>query len=280
MIKNLENSLNSVNFATLMKKYLLFVLVLIGLSGCKSEFEKIRTSGNAEMLHKKANEYFENKDYDRARTFYELIIPSFRGMKELEKIQFNYAYCEYYLKNYIIAAYNFKLFSTTFSNSNLSEEADFMIAYCNFRMSPGFRLDQDNTQKAIDGFEEFVTRYPESERIKECNKLIDQLRSKLEMKNYEEGILYLNVRNYQAAITSFDNLLKDYPETPNAEEVRFMILKASYEYAVNSIVEKQKLRFENVLEKYQDFVNKFPKSKNKKEAELYFKNTNKQIKNI
>ncbi len=263
-----------------MKKYILIVLVFVGFSSCKSEFEKIRTSGNADLLYKKANEYFENKDYEKARTFYELVIPSYRGMKELEKIQFNYAYCEYYLKSFILASYNFKLFSTTFANSTFSEEAEFMVAYCNYRMSPGFRLDQEATQKAIEGFEEFVNRYPESERVKECNKLIDKLRSKLEMKTYEEGVLYYNIRNYQAAITTFDNLLKDYPETPNAEEVRFMILKSSYEYAVNSIPEKQKLRFENVLEKYQDFNSKFPKSKNKKEAEDYFKNTKKQIKNI
>jgi outer membrane protein assembly factor BamD (BamD/ComL family) len=51
------------------------------------------------------------------------------------------------------------------------------------------------------------------------------LRRKLEEKAFAEGELYFNLRQYQSAVISFDNLLRDYPESPDAERVRYLIAK-------------------------------------------------------
>ena len=90
--------------------------------------------------------------------------------------------------------------------------------------------------------------------------------------------MYYNISRYQASIQVFENLLKDFPETSNAEEIRFLILKAEYEFAKNSIYEKQLERFKLVVEKHKDFKDKFPKSQFQKEADNYLKNANNKIK--
>ena len=59
--------------------------------GCKSEFEKIRASGDTDRIYTKAFEYYEQEEYLRAQTLLELIIPAYRGKPELEKIYFAYA---------------------------------------------------------------------------------------------------------------------------------------------------------------------------------------------
>ncbi|MBK8562527.1 MAG: hypothetical protein IPN76_04080 [Saprospiraceae bacterium] len=84
-------------------------------------------------------------------------------------------------------------------------------------MSPGFRLEQTYTEKAIDDLQLFANTYPNSPRLKEVNRLIDEMRLKLEQKVFDEGLLYYNMRQYQAATTTFENLLKDFrkPATPN-----------------------------------------------------------------
>ena len=267
-----------------MKKCVLF-LALISLSvlilpSCKSSFEKIRTSGDTDLMFKKAMEYNEKGDFSKAQALFELIMPSYRGKAQLEKISFIYAYTHYNLHNYTSANYYFKNFATTFSTSPLREEAEYMAAYSNYKLSPSFRLDQDNTEKAIEGLQLFINTHPESPRVKEANKLIDNSRKKLETKVFEEGSLYYRIKQYQAAMQVFENLLKDYPETSNAEEVRFMILKSQYSLAENSVYEKQLERHKLVLARYDDFVFKFPKSKLKKEAELYVKSSNKRIKEL
>ena len=182
------------------------------------------------------------------------------------------------MKNYGSANFYFKNFSTTFGNSPLREDAEFQAAYAEYKQSPTFRLDQESSNKAIDGFQSFTNNFPESKRVKECNKLIDELRKKLETKALDEGQLYYNISSYQASIQSFENMLKDFPETTNAEYVRFMILKAQYEFAKNSIYEKQLDRYKLVLAKHKDFTDKFPKSIHQKDVDLYLKNANNKVK--
>ncbi len=259
----------------------LFLLVIaLILPSCKSDFEKFRTSGDIDLMYKQAMAYNEKGEFTKAQALFELIMPSYRGKKELERISFTYAYTHYNLHNYTSANYYFKNFSSAFSTSPLREEADYMAAYSNYRLSPSFRLDQDNTIKAIDGFQLFINQYPESPRVKECNRLIDALRKKLEIKGYEEGALYYKIRQYQAAMQVFENLLKDYPETADVERIRFMILKSQFALAENSIFEKQLERHKLVLERYNDFVFKFPKSKYRKDAEFYLKESNQRIKEL
>jgi len=256
----------------------LLALIVLLLPACKSNFETIRTSGDTDLMYKKAMEFNEKGDYGKAQALFELIMPSYRGKPQLEKISFVYAYTHFNLHNYTSANYYFKNFATTFSTSPLREEAEYMAAFSNYKLSPSFRLDQENTNKAIEEFQAFTNTYPESPRVKKCNELIDNCRKKLETKSYEEGALYYQIKQYQASMQVFENLLKDFPETSNVEQVRYMLLKAQYALAGNSVYEKQADRYKLVIERYNDFTYKFPKSKLKKEAELYLREANSKIK--
>ena len=261
------------NFVTL----LLFSL-LMASTACKNEFDKLRASGDVKLLTTKSLEYYEKGEYAKAQTLFELIMPSLKGQNILEEISYKYAYTHFYQRSYNSANFYFKNFALTFANSPLREDAEFQAAFSDYKQSPTFRLDQSNSLKAIEGFQYFTNNFPESPRVKECNKLIDELRQKMEKKAFDEGLLYYNISRYQASIQVFENLLKDFPETSSAEEIRFLILKGEYEFAKNSIYEKQLERFKLVVEKYKDFKDKFPKSQFQKEADNYLKNANNKIK--
>ncbi len=267
-----------------MKKWfylpLLAFVVVVLASACKSEFEKVRASGDTDLIYKKASEFYDNEEYLRAQTLYELIIPAYRGRPELEKVYFTYAYTYYKLSRFVMANYYFKNFSSTFPTSKLKEEADFMAAYSNYQMSPTYRLDQTYSNKAIDEFQTFVNTYPSSDRVKECNRLIDAMRLKLEKKAFEEGLLYYNLRQYQAASVTFGNLLKDFPETNNAEQVRYYIVKAEYELAVNSIYDKQEERYKTTVSNARDFLDKFLDSKDFDEIQSIYDNSVKKLKSL
>ncbi len=266
-----------------MKRNLLIVsLLLVGMFGtsCKSAFEKIRASGNPELIYKKAFEYFDNEDYQKAQTLFEAIIPHYRGKKELEKIYYSYAYTFYNLERYIMASYYFKNFAKTFPNSNFREEAEFMAAYSNYELSPTYRLDQTYTLKAIDDFQLFVNTFPQSDRVKECNKLIDELRAKLELKDFKAAELYYDLHQYQAATHSFENLLKDYPETTKAEEIRYLMAKAAYLLAKNSVYEKREERYNKALDYANLFLAKYKNSNKREEIVTSIKKSKQQLKKI
>jgi outer membrane protein assembly factor BamD len=260
------------------------LLLLTGMivlsSACKSNFERVRTSGNADTIINKAFELYEAKDYQRSQTLFDLVLTSLRGDNRAEKAYYYYAYTHYYLKQYLLAAYYFKTFSNTFLNSPFREESAYMSAYCNFKLSPSYRLDQGSTRTAIEEFQLFTNLYPKSTRIDECNKLIDILRRKLEEKAFAEGQLYYNLRQYQSSVISFDNLLRDYPESLDAERVRFLVARANYLLSENSVVEKREERYRETIKRCDEFMHKYPKGKYIEDARDLKKSAEEAIKKL
>lgn len=260
----------------------LVILLLFAVCtfSCKSEFETIRTSGNPETILAKANEFYAAEEYQRAQTLYELSIAPYRGKAEAEEIAYNYAYTYYHTRQFVLASYYFKNFATTYGGSNLREEADFMSAYSNYRLSPVYRLDQSYSVKAIEGFEEFANRYPTSERISEANLLIDEMRAKMELKDFESAKLYMDLRRFESAQQSFENVLKDYPETARAEEVRYLMAKSQYQYADLSFVSRQFERFDKAVELIENFQSRYPDSSYNEELSDYLKKSQTELKKL
>jgi outer membrane protein assembly factor BamD len=257
--------------------YLSLGVIAGSLSACKGQFEKIRTSSDPEVLYKAAFDYYDKGEYQKAQTLLELVIAPYRGRKEAEEIYYRYAYTYYHMGQYQLASYYFKNFAQTFSTSTLREEVDFMDAYSNYRLSPGFRLDQSNTEKAIDAFQLYINTYPDSDRVPECNRLIDEMRAKMERKTFEEGKLYFDLRHYQSAIHSFENLLKDFPETNNAEQVRYMIIRATYLLAENSVIDRQEERYRQAYELANEFLRRYAGGKYEKEIASIRENSQRKI---
>lgn len=190
------------------------------------------------------------------------------------------AYTHYHLGEFILASYYFENFAKTFYNSEKKEEAVFMSAYSNYRLSPSYKLDQSYSVKAIEGMQNFINTYPHSDRVAEANGLIDIMRQKLEQKAYEEGYLYYKIGQYQASLVSFENVLKDFPETARAEEIRFLMLKSSYTYAQKSVYEKRLERYLETVKLYKNFIYKHPESKYLKEAESIYEDSLQQLENL
>lgn len=155
-----------------------------------------------------------------------------------------------------------------------------MAAYCKYLESPRHTLDQTVTKDAINEFQSFINRYPYGEKAKEATKLIDQLRLKLQKKDYNIANLYMKIGDYQAAIVSFRNLLKDYPEIAYKEEIMYKIVVSAYNFANNSIQEKKQERLESAQNDYYDFITLFPESRYVNELNKYYKRSIDQPKRL
>ncbi len=249
-----------------LNRLLVFVITVTLWTGCRTEFERVRTSNDPDKVYEKAVAYYEEGEYLKAQTLLELILNNFRGTAKAEDLYFKYAYTHYHMKNFLLAAHYFDNFSNTFTSSDLRQEADYLRGYSNYLLSPNHRLDQEYTRKAIEQFQLYANTYPNSDRTDEINTLIDEAHSKLEQKEFDQGMLYYDLRNYNSAVHTFENLLKDFPETANAEQIRFLIFKSAFLLAENSFFERQQERFEEALEKFESFKKKFPASEYMAEA--------------
>lgn len=255
-----------------MKSTFLYLLVLTTLLiSCKSEFETIRTSGDAKKMYEKADQLYEEGDYNKAISLYEVIIPAYRGKSEAEELYFKYANAHYLNRSFILSAHYFKTFTDTYTTSERREEALFLKAISHYKLSPKHKLDQADSEQAIQAFQEYANAYPDSERIEECNEFIDLLRKKLERKAFDAGTMYYHTQNYSSAIQSFKNMLKDFPDSELVEETRFLIAKASISHAQNSIFIRQKERFQSTVEYCDAYLKKHPNATHAEEI-IKFKN--------
>ena len=248
-----------------MLRFLLLFFISSLIFSCSS-YEKLLKSDYLALKEQKAKEYYENKDYYKAIPLLEELISFNKGNKKAEELYYIYSYCFWGNGEYLIAAYNFKNFATTYPSSEFAEEALFMNAKCYIEMSPGTSLDQTNTSKAINELQLFINTFPNSTRVTDSNLLIDECRRKLEKKDYTAAKLYYDMDNYKAAATSFNDLLKKYPDSPIADEILYMALLSNYKYAINSIDEKKKERLAKTNDVYVTFAERYPKSKFIKDA--------------
>jgi len=257
----LSNPLNNITFAPMFRKPAIILLIFIAIvfSSC-SKHQKLLKSTDNDMKYEKAVEYYEKGDYYRALQVFEQLISVYRGTDKAEQLYYYYAYAYYYEREYVMASYYFKRFSVNFPSSEFAEEASFMIAYTKYLDSPRYSLDQTVTREAIDEFQLFINRFPYGEKAAEATELIIELRDKLEKKSYSIANLYFKMEDYRAAIISYQSLLKDFPDTEFKEDVLYNIITGYYSYAIKSIEDKKKERFENAVKAYFDFIALYPES--------------------
>lgn len=235
----------------------------------KKSVSKILKNTDPAYKLRMAEQYYAQKKYVKAQQVYEDVMPYYKTDKVFEDIYYKYAYCAYHLGDYLNAENLFKSYREIFPNNIRAEEVEFMRAFCFYKQSPKPELDQTNTIKAMGIMQTFINTHPGSARNKEANDIIDICRAKLETKDYKSAKLYFDLGQFRAAGVAFTALLNSYPESIKADEYKLMIIKSYYRFAEMSIEEKKVERYEQVISECNEFADRFPDSKLKKDADEF-----------
>jgi outer membrane protein assembly factor BamD len=246
-----------------------FLLVAVIVLSC-GKFRKIEKSEDWRIKYEAALKYYEKKDYYRAAILFESILPIVRGLPEGEKVQFYLAYCQYYDQLYLLASEQFKTFYETYGRSAFAEEARYMYAYSLFASSPNPNLDQNSSVEAMDAMQQFLNRYPSSKLREKAIEVITTSQLKLEKKGFENAYQYYKMRYYKAAIVSLTNFTQNFPDSKYLEEAQFLIIDAAYRIAKQSLTSKQSQRYQEVVDYYKVFLDRFPESSFLKDAEKLY----------
>ncbi len=261
-------------------KYSWIIIAGIFLSSCGGGMNKLLKNPDPAYKLRMAEQFFAKKKYSKAQQVYEDIMPYYKTGKEFEDIYYKYAYCAYYQGDFLNAEHLFKSYLEIFPNSPKAEEVDYMRAYSFFKQSPKPELDQTNTMKAMGMMQTFMNTHPGSARNKEATEIIDICRKKLEIKDYQSAKLYYDLGQFRAAGVAFTTLLNGYPESLRGDEYKLMVIKSYYRFAELSVEEKKVERFEQVINECNEFTDRFPDSKLKKEAEEFLNLSQTNIKTL
>jgi outer membrane protein assembly factor BamD len=257
---------------------IIIVLCSVMVSFSCTGFEKVIKSDDVDLKFSKAFYFYDKGDYVKAGALFDQLAPMIRGTRSADSVYFYQAMTQYKLNDYIIAGHYFNNFVQMYGNSAFVEEAAYMEAYCYYMQSPRPELDQTSTLQALDAFRLYRIRYPNSSRVTDCTRIIDELNEKLMEKEYLAAQLYYNLDNYKASVVSLGNCLSDFPDSKYREEIMFKLLKSKYMLAVKSVQSKQIERFQDAIDEYYSFIAEFPESENKKEAEEMYEIASRFIK--
>ena len=142
----------------------LVVILLFFVVGC-SDYQKALKTEDPGLKNKLAQSLYEQGKYRKAGQLYDQLKTLYRGKPQAERIVFFYANTLLETKNYILAAYEFETFVKAYPKSQKADEAYFLMAHAYYMVSPNYSLDQTDTFEALDKLQEFINRYPESERM-------------------------------------------------------------------------------------------------------------------
>ena len=268
-----------------MKKNLNLIVALLSvaiLSGC-GEYNRVLKSTDYNYKYEYAKRAFEEGKYTQAYTILEDIVTVFKGTDKAEESLFLLGMSYYENKDYLSSGSYFRTYYQHYPKGKYAELARFYCGYGYYLDSPETQLDQTGTVKAIEELQNFLEFFPKSDKVSIAQNAIFELQDKLVKKELENATLYYNLgnfmgNNYESAVIVAKNALKDYPYSKYKEQLELLILKSRFQEANQSTDEKKEDRFRVVIDEYYSFINDFPESDNRNEADNIFKIASKHVK--
>lgn len=263
------------------RRFLSMLLVALALTSC-GEYQRVQKSTDYDYKLDFARRAFEQKRYVQAATVLQDVITVFKGTEKAEESLYLLALSHYENKDYVSSGAYFKTYYTRYPKGKYAELARFYSGYGYYLDSPDVQLDQSGTIKAIEELQAFLDYFPRSDKVTIAQNAIFELQDKLTLKQLQNAQLYYNLgtymgNNYESAIIVAQNAIKDYPYSKYKEDLEFIVLKARYQEANNSIDEKKADRFREVVDEYYSFINNYPDSPHRAEADDILKIANRHI---
>ena len=239
-----------------------FLVVGAALSlGACSEYQKVLKSDDTAAKYAAADSLYNVGKYKKALKLMEQIVPAYRGKPQAERLMFIYANTFYELEDYLLAGYQFERFETSFPQSDSVEVAAYKSAISYYELSPRYSLEQEDTYKALEKMQAYINKYPNSEYRLKTNEKVQELRIKLEKKDFEIAKQYFDIAEYLGsyvpAIEGFDNFILDHPGSVYRKEAFYYRLEAAYKRAISGVPSEVQGRLETAKGYYNAFQKYF-----------------------
>jgi outer membrane protein assembly factor BamD len=241
-------------------------------SSCKSQYELLLQSNNADEKYDAAFSYFNAGKYSKAASLFESLTMLVSGTEREDTVKYYWGLSNYKFKDYYTAETNFEQFISNYPRSPFVADASYLRIDCLYRSTLRYELDQMPTYKAMNAISEYILEYPKSDHMESCRDMLVELNERLDKKAYEAARLYYKMEDYLAAKVAFKNVLKDDAENIYREDILYHIAMSSYKYAIQSILSKQKERYLAFIDDYYNFIGELPESHYRRELDnVYYK---------
>jgi len=211
-------------------KNCLFLSLVVGLLlGCGGKGVKT-TGGDPETLYREGLVRFNKRDYTEAlKKFQELKAnfpdnPPYTLWAELKVGD-----CHFLKKEYVEAIAAYEEFKKIHPTHEEIPYVQYQIGTSHFKQMLSLDRDQTATKKALSSFEYLSANYPPSLFTEKAKEKIKICRKQLADHEFYVGNYYYKQKNYGAASYRFQELLTNFPNMTNEDEVLFLLGKSYLE---------------------------------------------------
>ena len=260
-----------------LRNLIIAALAIVAFSSCKSQYELLLNSNDADAKYEAAFKYYNEGKYSKAGSLFESLSVLTNGTERDDTVRFYWGLSNYKFKDYYTAETNFSNFLESYPRSPFASEARYLRIDCLYRSTLRYELDQTPTYKAITEISEYIIEDPRTPHLQACRDMLQTLNDRLDKKAYEGAKLYYKMEDYLASRVAFRNVLKDDAENIYREDILYYIAMSSYNYAHNSVQSKQKERYLTFVDDYLNFIGEIPESHYRKELDNVYRKAQKAL---
>ncbi len=247
------------------------LLLLLPLVAACSSTSRVRHA-TPEEAYTRGQAALEKRNYERAIEYFRGVLDYGRTASNewADDAQLGLGRAYFGSKQYILAATEYTRFSELYRADPRAVDAEYERALAYERLSPGYELDQTNTERALTYFRLFAERFPESPRHADAERMIQELRTKMARKAFESGRLYERRELFEAAAMTYERAFAEYPDAAFADDAIVGAIRTYIRYADQSIDARKAERLQKAADYYTRLLELFPQSPFRAEAETLY----------
>jgi outer membrane protein assembly factor BamD len=167
---------------------------------------------------------------ERAQQMFEGIVKSAPFSKWAPLAQFNVGETLEKQSKYPEAIQAYQTVVNKYPNDAIADNALYQVGYVRLREMREGSYDKASAQKAREAFEDFIYRYPQSEKVPQARENMKSLDTGVTKGALDVAKYYDRMKQHKAAVIYYNDVIKQQPGTPDAAyaKTRIDALKAEF----------------------------------------------------
>tara|TARA_B100001094_G_scaffold326060_1_gene381517 strand:- start:460 stop:1203 length:744 start_codon:yes stop_codon:yes gene_type:complete len=182
------------------------------LTNCASTPDKLQ---GAEHYYAEGKKAFDKNRCIEASENFQRLVSNFPGSRRVAEAQYFLAESFFCSADYVNAVFEYQRLIDIYPASERVEEAQYKIGESNYQQMRNPQLDQKETYETLIAFRNFIEENPSSSKVENARARIAECRENLAEKLFQAGYLYQRQGYLEAARILFNDLVRDYIDTPS-----------------------------------------------------------------
>ena len=171
----------------------------------------------------------------RAQTMFETIVKSAPFSKYAALAQFNVGQALEKQGKYPEAIKAYQVVVNKYAGDAVADDALYQVGYVQLRNYREGSYNRADAAKAREAFEDFINRYPDSEKVPQAKENMKSLETGSAKSTLEIARYYDKTKQYRAAVIYYNDVIKSQPGSPESETAKTRIEELKQQFGEDAI---------------------------------------------